>query len=413
MKELGSMLKHVQRSAAVFVIALGLLSADRPARADSWHVTVRGGQTDLAETPVVLELRDPIPVGSYIAEPPSGATGFSAQVFEDKGGRHLGAVLPRLEAHQTVTYALKGPATSDAASASGLSFETRGRNLEVKIDNQLLTEYHLGVGNKPFFFPLIGPTGESYTRTYPMTVLPDEDHDHPHQRSCWFTFGNVNGVDFWSEGKRFGTVQETGRTLVVAGPVVGRITTTNEWRAADDRRFCADERTVTFYRTKSARIIDFAFRIAAKDQPVTFGDTKEGMFGIRVASSMDVTKKKGGKITNAEGLTDEKAWGKSSPWVDYVGPVKDKIVGIAIINHPKSFRYPTTWHVRTYGLFAANPFGWHDFGRPDRGDYTIPSGQAIEFFYRVVLHDGDTVSANVASLATAYMTPPVVEVQKD
>jgi hypothetical protein len=128
---------------------------------------------------------------------------------------------------------------------------------------------------------------------------------------------------------------------------------------------------------------------------------------------MDVTKKKGGKITNAEGLTDEKAWGKSSPWVDYVGPVKDKIVGIAMINHPKSFRYPTTWHVRTYGLFAANPFGWHDFGRPERGDYTIPSGQAIEFFYRVVLHDGDTNSANVASLASAYTNPPIVDVQKD
>ena len=264
--------------------------------------------------------------------------------------------------------------------ASGLSFETHGRNLKVKLDQQLLTEYHLGVGNKPFFFPLIGPTGESYTRTYPMSILPDEDHDHPHQRSCWFTFGNVNGVDFWSEGKRFGTIKETGRKLVVAGPVVGRLTTTNEWRAADDRRFCVDERTVTFYRTKTARIIDFEFRIAANDGPVTFNDTKEGMFGIRVASSMDVTKKKGGKITNAEGLTDEKAWGKPSPWVDYVGPVKDKI-GRDRHHQPSAaaFAIPTTWHVRTYGLFAANPFGWHDFGRPERGDYTIPGGQAIEF----------------------------------
>jgi hypothetical protein len=413
MKELGSMLKHVQRSAVVFVIALVVLPALGPARADSWHVTVRGGDTDLGETPVVVDLKEAVPPGLYIAEPSSGAGAFAAQVFEDKSGRHLGTVLPRVDARQSVVYALKGPTRDDPDSATGLSFEAQGRNLTVKLGQQLLTEYHLGVGNKPFFFPLIGPTGESYTRTYPMSILPDEDHDHPHQRSCWFTFGNVNGVDFWSEGKRFGTVKETGRTLAVSGPVVGRMTTTNEWRAADDRRFCVDERTVTFYRTKSARIIDFAFRIAANDGPVTFGDTKEGMFGIRVASSMDVTKKKGGKITNAEGLTDEKAWGKPSPWVDYIGPVKDKIVGIAMINHPKSFRYPTTWHVRTYGLFAANPFGWHDFGRPERGDYTIPGGQSIEFSYRVVLHEGDTRSANVAALAAAYATPPAVEVQKD
>ena len=160
-----------QRSAVVVLIGLGLVPASA-GPADSWHVTVRGGETDLGETPVVVELKEPLPVGLYVMEPASGGGAFAAQVFEDKGGRHLGAVLPRVDARQTVTYALKGPAQDDAASASGLSFETHGRNLKVKLDQQLLTEYHLDVGNKPFFFPLIGPTGESYTRTYPMSILP-------------------------------------------------------------------------------------------------------------------------------------------------------------------------------------------------------------------------------------------------
>ena len=132
---------------------------------------------------------------------------------------------------------------------------------------------------------------------------------------------------------------------------------------------------LTFYRTEGSRIIDFEITLKATDGPVTFGDTKEGMFGLRVASSMDVNKKKGGKITNAEGLTDDQAWGKASPWVDYTGPVEGKTVGIAILNHPRSFRYPTTWHVRTYGLFAANPFGWHDFGLGEVGEYTLPGGR--------------------------------------
>jgi Methane oxygenase PmoA len=407
------MWKHVQRSAVAVIIGLGLVLAVRPARGDSWHVTVRGGDADLGETPVVVELKELMPVGPYVVESPSGEGIFMAQVFQEKGGRRLGVVLPRVDARRSVTYTLKDALKGDAASPSGISFETHDRNLKVKLDEQLFTEYQVGIGNKPYFFPLIGPTGDPYTRSYPMLILPDEDHDHPHQRSCWFTFGKVNDVDFWSEGKRFGTIKETGRTLVAAGPVVGRLTTTNEWRAADDRRFCVDERTVTFYRTRTTRIIDFEFRIAASDGPVTFGDTKEGMFGIRVASSMDVTKKQGGRITNAEGLTDENAWGKPSQWVDYVGPVKDKIVGIAMINHPLSFRYPTTWHVRTYGLFAANPFGWHDFGRAERGDYTIPAGQAITFSYRVVLHERDTRSANVSALAAAFTKPPDLEIRKD
>jgi len=128
---------------------------------------------------------------------------------------------------------------------------------------------------------------------------------------------------------------------------------------------------------------------------------------------MDVKRKKGGKITNAEGITDDAAWGKASPWVDYTGPVEGETVGIAILNHPESFRHPTTWHVRDYGLFAANPFGWHDFGRPESGDYTIPAGKSISFRYRVIFHKGDTASAQVPAAYRAYSKPPEVEVQAD
>jgi len=408
------MLKHLYRSVAVFIVAwLGLTPTLPPARADSWRVTVHGGDTGLGETPLVAQLKVQLPVGSYLLEPATGGDAFPAQVFDDGGTRLLGTVLPRIAASDNITFTIKSPPPGDTATASGLSFEPQRRNLKVMLGQQLLTEYRVDAGNKPFFYPLVGPSGESYTRIYPLSILPDEDHDHPHQRSCWFTYGNVNGLDFWSEGNRFGTIRETARKLVVAGPVVGRLQTTNEWRSTDDQRICSDERTVTFYRTKTSRVLDFAFRILATDGPVTFRDTKEGMFGVRVASSMDVTRKAGGKITNAEGWTDENAWGKASSWVDYVGPVKGKTVGIAIINHPDSFRFPTTWHVRTYGLFAANPFGWHDFGRSEKGDYTIKSGQTVEFFYRLVLHEGDTKSANVLALFAAYAKPPTIEVQKD
>ena len=287
-----------------------------------------------------------------------------------------------------------------------------GENVAVDLDQKAWTEYRIDIGHKPIFFPMIGPTGDRYTRAYPMEQIPDEDHDHPHQRSCWFTHGNVNGVDFWSEGAKAGKIKETHRLIVATGPVLARIATEDDWLAPGGTRICSDERTVTFYRTHEARIIDFEFKVSASDGPLTFGDTKEGTFGIRVASSMDVTRKSGGRITNAEGLTDDKAWGKPSPWVDYVGPVKEKTVGIAVLNHPASFRYPTTWHVRTYGLFAANPFGWHDFGKSERGDYTVPAGATIAFKYRVILHEGDTNAARIDRSFAGYARPPVVEIAK-
>jgi hypothetical protein len=112
-------------------------------------------------------------------------------------------------------------------------------------------------------------------------------------------------------------------------------------------------------------------------------------------------------------LTDEKAWGQASRWVDYVGLVNEKTVGIAVFNHPGSFRYPTTWHVRTYGLFAANPFGWHDFGKPDKGDYMVPFGQTIAFRYRVILHEGVTNPDALDRLFDGYAKQPTIEILKD
>jgi hypothetical protein len=242
-----------------------------------------------------------------------------------------------------------------------------------------------------------------------MFNVPGEDHDHPPQRSCWFTHGRVKGVDFWSEEKGHGTIRETERQLVVEGPVLARLRTRDDWIGPDGRPMCRDRRRITFYRTQAVRIIDFDFTIEASHGPLTFGDTKEGMFGMRVASSMDVKKNRGGRITNAEGVTDLKAWGRASPWVDYVGPVKSRTAGIAILNHPDSFRFPTTWHVRDYGLFAANPFGWKDFGRPDRGDYTVPAGQTLHFAYRVILHTGDTTTLGVDRFFQAYAGIPELD----
>ena len=196
-----------------------------------------------------------------------------------------------------------------------------------------------------------------------MEKVAGEDHDHPHQRSFWFTHGNVNGVDFWSEGQADRHDQrdraEAGRRGARPGPAPDPRTT--GWRPTIGRSARTAHRHVLPHQGRPNH------RLRDHDQ----GD--ERARDLRRHQGRDVrpprrvddgrqARRPGGKITNAEGLTDDKAWGKPSPWVDYVGPVEGKTVGIAILNHPDSFRYPTTWHVRDYGLFAANPFGWHDFG---------------------------------------------------
>lgn len=381
-----------------------------PASADSWRVEVQGHGNDLGETPVVTELKIPLPPGNYGLQ--SGGEGklVPAIVFADGGKSYLGTVLDHVKGREPEFYTLRRDPKSESTS-TGVDLDRDGPNIKVVVGGRPLTEYVTDIGPKPFYFPVIGPTGAEVTRAYPMRTVPGEDQDHPHQRSFWFTHGNVNGVDFWSEIKGHGSIKETARKTVIGGPAVGLIRTTDDWLGPDGRKICEDERVIRFYNTARSRIIDFDITLKATDGPVTFGDTKEGMFGVRVASSMDVNRKTGGKITNAEGLTDEAAWGKASPWVDYTGPVSGETVGIAILNHPRSFRHPTTWHVRTYGLFAANPFGWHDFGLNRTGEHTVSTGDFIHFSYRVVLHKGDTASADLEKVYQAYAMPPKINIQ--
>jgi hypothetical protein len=290
------------------------------------------------------------------------------------------------------------------SSAAEFKLTKSDDGVTVEVDGKLMTRYIIKSGPKPILFPVIGPTGKEMTRGYPMRpVTPDEKADHPHHRSLWFTHGDVNGVDFWSENKGHGSIVHRDFVKVEGGPQA-TIVTCNDWNGPDGKKICEDERTFVFGANDAARWIDVALVVKAPDGDVTFGDTKEGAFGVRVAGTMDVTAKKGGKIVNDQGLTDGDAWGKPAAWVDYHGPVGDETLGIAILNHPSSFRYPNHWHVRTYGLFTANPFGLHDFpgGKDLNGAHTIKQGQTMTLKYRVLLHQGDEKQGRVAENFAEY-----------
>lgn len=408
---------HAARARAFALLVLA--AATSPTLAGTWTVTVRAHAANPGPTPVVAEVHPTVPPGDYRLVPQTRGQPVPARVFRDAGRTFLGAVLPSASGRGAEDYRLE-PAGKSEPAAPGVELRDDGPNVAVFVHGKPLTVYHTDLPAKPYYYPLVGPTGASYTRAFPMkTDVAGEDRDHNHQRSFWFTHGTVNGVDFWASDplnpprSNYGSIKETSRAAVTAGVAVGVLRTTDDWLGPDGKLVCKDERVVRFYDTHGVRILDFDITIRAAAGPVVFGDTKEGMFGLRVASSMDVKNRAGGKITNAEGVTDDAAWGKASPWVDYTGPVAGKTVGVAILNHPDSFRFPTTWHVRTYGLFAANPFGWHDFGRKESGRHGVPAGRSIRFGYRVILHEGDTATAHLADAFQAYATPPSVEVKAD
>ncbi|HOX58945.1 MAG TPA: PmoA family protein [Candidatus Paceibacterota bacterium] len=297
---------------------------------------------------------------------------------------------------------------SSARKSTGVQITQLDDRLRVEINGQLFTEYYFKDVPRPYCYPLIGPGGLAMTRDWPMKSTPGEAQDHPHHRSLWFAHGAVNGHDFWSEQKAFGKTVHEAFLKVKSGNKAGVIRERNRWVAANGDVVCKDERTLRFHALKSSseRILDFEITLLASNGDLTLGDTKEGTMAVRIAETMRL---KGnlaqGHIVNSAGVRDGDTWGKRADWCDYYGPVQGKTVGIAIFDHPKNPRHPTWWHVRDYGLFAANPFGRHDFEKLSNrtaGDLVVPAGKSVTFRYRFYLHEGDYQQADVAAKYKHY-----------
>ena len=239
--------------------------------------------------------------------------------------------------------------------------------VRIEIGGKLFTELRHGDAPHVYYWPLIGPDGVKMTRAWPMENAPGEEHDHPHHRSMWFSHGLVNGVDFWGEDASYkGTPKHPVGKIVLdkivaaKGGETGVVTTSQKWTAPDGSVPVTSVQTLRVYdRPESERVFDFETTLTAGEKDVTFGDTKEGTFGIRIAESMRMKQPKApgaGHIVNSDGLRDDKVWGTHAKWVDMSGPIESKTYGIAIFDHPANLRHPTRWHARDYGLFAANPF---------------------------------------------------------
>ena len=298
--------------------------------------------------------------------------------------------------------------TPAAKKTQGVLVTELADRLRVEVNGKLLTEYFYKDVPRPYCYPLIGPGDVAMTRNWPMKNAPDEEHDHKHHRSLWFAHGAINGHDFWSEDKDFGKTVHERFTAVKSGADAGVIQEHNQWVTADGKVVCTDNRTLRIYAPRSLgeRLIDFEITLNADHGELTLGDTKEGTMAVRLAETMRLKGKVGkGHIVNSAGVRDDKTWGKLAEWCDYYGPVEGKTVGIAIFDHPQNPRHPTWWHVRDYGLFAANPFGQHDFERlPDKtaGNLVVPAGKSITFRYRFYLHEGDEQQAGVAEKYREY-----------
>jgi hypothetical protein len=308
-----------------------------------------------------------------------------------------------------------------SVSSGDLKVQADGDHVDFLVKGKLMARYECGPKvAKPYFWPLNSPAGEPITRAWPMEPLkPGGTKDHVHQKSAWFCHGDVipegielkekvkgvTGVDFWDEAKGHGIITCTQKGPIESNGHQAKLATHNEWRTADGIKILDEDRVISFTPLPDdAYLIVFDIDMAATGAPLTFGDTKEGSFGIRIN---DAIREQGGngKLTNAAGKTGEKqVWGMRSPWCDYSGELNGKKVGLAIFDDPSN--PPSCWHSRGYGLMAANPFGRGHSGFPAVKGQTdllkLPKDGHLKLRYGLYVHPGDVKDGKVAEVFAQF-----------
>jgi hypothetical protein len=287
---------------------------------------------------------------------------------------------------------------SACAGGADVKFVQDTNKIDILIGGNLFTTYRYGLElTKPILYPVKSPSGILLTRHFPFEIVPGESNDHPHHMGIFFTYDKVNNDGFWNNRTSPPQVKYIKTTKMENG----QLSTISHWVGKSGKTLLEEKRDMVFSAEANQYAIDFNITLTAQDEKIVFGDTKEGMFAIRVADWLSEEKGTGKYLDSDGNIGEPNIWGKKASWVRLQGSKDGKTVGIAIFNHPASVCYPTYWHARGYGLFSADPFGQLDFlkGRnvenPQPLNFTLHPGQGALFRFRMIIYEGQKSAENL------------------
>jgi hypothetical protein len=301
--------------------------------------------------------------------------------------------------------------------------------VDIIVDGKPFTSYMWSEKLKvPVLYPLRTAQGTIVTRGFPLDPRPGERVDHPHHVGLWLNYGSVNGVDFWNNStalppeqqQKMGTVVHRRIAQAKGGKDRGELGVEMDWVMPDGQPILQESTTFIFHFGQNMRVVDRITKLTAMANRVVFQDNKEGMLGMRVrreleqpsneplvftdssgrATTVKVLDNTGvsGLYRSSEGKTGDAVWGTRGRWTMLSGKVNEEAITLAILDHPANTGFPTYWHARGYGLFAANPLGQEVFSNgSEKLNFTLEPKQSVTFRYRLLIFSGPMTPDQVES----------------
>ncbi len=298
------------------------------------------------------------------------------------------------------------------------------QKVDVIVGGKYFTSYNYSSKiDKPVLYPLQTASGVLVSRGFPLEPRPGERTDHPHHIGMWFNYGDVNGLDFWNNSyaipdsakAKYGSIHHQQIVKAENGSSTGKLAITANWDDHSGKTLLKEQTTFTFSGDATHRYIDRVTTLTAQKEKVIFKDNKEGMLGIRVTRELEIPADKPEIFTDAQGIptkvavlnnegvtgnfltsegkTGNDVWGTRGKWCLMYGKKNNEDISIAIIDSPGNPGYPTYWHARGYGLFAANTLGQEVMsGGKENLNFSLEAGKSVTFRYRVIITNGSTPS---------------------
>ena len=308
------------------------------------------------------------------------------------------------------------------------------KKVDILIDGSLFTSYiYPDDIKKPVLWPVITAGGNEVTRQYPLKKKEGERVDHPHHIGVWLNYGDVNGLDFWNnseaiapeKAQNYGTIYHKSIGKSKSGKGKGSLVTSATWQDHKRNVLLDEVSEYVFSVDGKTRIIDRTTRLKAINGKVKITDNKEGMFAIRVARELELPSKgkvklsdSHGNITevdasgdasvsgsylSSEGIKDDAVWATRGRWMKLSGVMNGEKVALVIFDHPSNPGYPTYWHARGYGLFAANTLGQSVFSEGKEAlNFELNKGQSASFKYRLAVFSSDPSVQEIEKMASDF-----------
>ncbi len=300
------------------------------------------------------------------------------------------------------------------------------QKIDISIGGKLFTSFcYPDSLEKPFLYPIYAANDKAITRGFPWNPQPNDPTDHPHHIGLWFNYESVNGLDLWNNSyaieadkkKNYGWIRTQKILRTKSGKQAG-VTYAANWTNQQKKVLLEEITDLNFSSIGSDRIIERITKLTAMED-ISFNDVKDGMLGLRVAHELELPIAVSKKYTDASGivtyvkankdstvtgnyLTSEgkqgdAAWGTRGNWCMLYGKLGGDSVSIVMIDHPQNPGYPTYWHARNYGLFAANPLGQKIFSNGKTVlNFKLQKGEFAVFRYKIVISSGKNRLTNSA-----------------